>query len=95
MRSLFSLGTASTFVLPIVSTLSLPNSPALANPDQDCREYTTDITIDGQPRPAHGVACLQPDGTWRITQDATQAPTETYTVPPSAYPTYSGYPAYA
>lgn len=30
------------------------------------REYQTKLTIDGQEVEAHGVACLQPDGSWRL-----------------------------
>ncbi len=53
-----------------------PPSPALAPPpdaaavptyDQStCREFQSTIAVDGVNQPAHGVACLQPDGTWRI-----------------------------
>ncbi len=41
--------------------------PAPAPAGRSClqeREYQTVITIDGQPVPAWGTACLQPDGTW-------------------------------
>ena len=31
-----------------------------------CYQYQTTIIIAGQPQPAFGTACLQPDGTWRI-----------------------------
>ncbi len=31
-----------------------------------CREFEETITIDGQPQRAHGRACRQPDGTWKI-----------------------------
>jgi surface antigen len=31
----------------------------------ECRDYTHQIWIDGQPQTAHGTACRQPDGTWR------------------------------
>lgn len=33
---------------------------------QYCREYEQTIYIDGQPHQAHGTACRQADGTWRI-----------------------------
>jgi surface antigen len=33
---------------------------------QPCREYEQTIYIDGQPHKAHGTACRQPDGSWRI-----------------------------
>lgn len=31
-----------------------------------CREYTQSINIGGRMQEGHGVACRQPDGTWRI-----------------------------
>ena len=31
-----------------------------------CREYTNTTLIDGQEQVTHGLACRQPDGTWRI-----------------------------
>jgi hypothetical protein len=46
-------------------------APAYApsGPSQDnCREYQSSATIDGRPQPTHGVACRQPDGSWRIVQ---------------------------
>lgn len=33
---------------------------------QDCREYTTAVTIDGKKQTAYGTACRQPDGTWQV-----------------------------
>ncbi|WP_109122958.1 RT0821/Lpp0805 family surface protein [Azospirillum sp. TSO22-1] len=33
---------------------------------QYCREYQTTVVIGGQPQNASGVACQQPDGSWRI-----------------------------
>jgi surface antigen len=31
-----------------------------------CREYTTSVVIDGRTQTAHGTACREADGTWRI-----------------------------
>jgi surface antigen len=31
-----------------------------------CYEYETTVDINGQPSPAWGTACLQPDGTWQV-----------------------------
>ncbi len=31
-----------------------------------CREYQANVTIDGRPEVAHGTACRQPDGTWKV-----------------------------
>lgn len=33
-----------------------------------CREFKQSIYIDGKMHQAHGSACQQPDGSWRITQ---------------------------
>jgi hypothetical protein len=31
-----------------------------------CREFESTVIVDGQPRLARGLACPQPDGSWRI-----------------------------
>ena len=41
---------------------------AAAPPGQQCREYQSTAMINGQPQQTVGTACLQPDGTWRITK---------------------------
>jgi len=33
---------------------------------QPCREYTTEITIDGRRETARGTACRNADGTWKV-----------------------------
>jgi surface antigen len=33
---------------------------------QYCREYQQEIDIGGQKEKAHGTACRQPDGSWKI-----------------------------
>ena len=33
--------------------------------EQDCRDYTHTIYIDGKPQTMRGTACRNPDGTWR------------------------------
>jgi surface antigen len=33
--------------------------------EQNCRQYTHKIYIDGQPKTARGTACKEQDGTWR------------------------------
>lgn len=40
---------------------------AQAPANAQCRQYSTTTVIDGQPQQAYGTACLQPDGSWRIT----------------------------
>jgi surface antigen len=33
---------------------------------QYCREYQTNVTVEGKSEKAHGTACRQPDGSWKI-----------------------------
>lgn len=33
---------------------------------QYCREYTQEVTIEGETETAYGTACRQPDGSWQI-----------------------------
>jgi len=41
--------------------------PAYQNTQgQYCREFQQTVTVDGQTQTAYGVACRQPDGTWKI-----------------------------
>lgn len=35
---------------------------------QYCREFQTEITISGRREDAHGTACQQPDGSWKIVE---------------------------
>ncbi|MCC7260018.1 MAG: glycine zipper 2TM domain-containing protein [Alphaproteobacteria bacterium] len=35
---------------------------------QYCREYTQTVNVGGRTEQAYGMACRQPDGTWRIQQ---------------------------
>ena len=35
-------------------------------PQEHCREYQSNVSGGGLPQPAYGIACLQPDGTWKI-----------------------------
>ena len=41
-------------------------SPSPSSRNQYCREYTTDVVIDGQTRHGYGQACRQEDGSWQI-----------------------------
>jgi len=34
--------------------------------ENDSRQYATPVVIDGKTQSAHGTACREPDGTWRI-----------------------------
>lgn len=63
---------------PRPSTTIIMTAPALpadqASPTyidesgQTCREYQSTIFVGDQQQQAYGTACLQPDGTWRVTQ---------------------------
>lgn len=39
---------------------------APAPPQPYCREFHTTVFVGGAPQHLHGIACLQPDGSWRI-----------------------------
>lgn len=39
--------------------------PPMRRGHEDCREYTHKVYIDGRPQAMSGVACRNPDGTWR------------------------------
>lgn len=75
MRSLFSVGIAAAWAAYVLSTPLMAQTPAPPSTGQDCREYTDQIMLAGQPHTVHGHVCLQPDGTWRVMQDAKILPT--------------------
>lgn len=63
-------------------------------PPPNCREYNAQIMVGGQPQPAYGWACQQPDGSWKISQDVPGQPPQVYVVPANpGYP--AGYPYWA
>jgi len=45
---------------------SFPSSTAVSSKAGPCREFQQQVMIDGRPQKAHGRACRQPDGSWRI-----------------------------
>ena len=49
---------------------SVPPPPPPRAPAQTrlgaCQEFQSTVIVDGQPRIARGLACPQPDGSWRI-----------------------------
>jgi hypothetical protein len=51
-----------------------PAPQASAQPEPECREYQTTITIGGKDEKAYGRACRQPDGTWKDTGVRTGKP---------------------
>jgi hypothetical protein len=72
----------------------LAAAPQAPPPPPNCREYNSQIMIGGQPQPAYGYACQQPDGSWQISRDIPGQPPQLYVVPANpAYPV--GYPWWA
>ena len=51
---------------------------------QNCRAFTAQVTVGGQPQQAVGQACQQPDGSWQVTQNTPGLPQQVYTLPPQA-----------
>ena len=43
-----------------------PTRTYQANNGQYCREYQTDIIVNGRHEKAYGTACRQPDGSWKV-----------------------------
>ena len=71
---------------PQVAPPQVAPSPAAAN--QQCREFQTPVVIGGREQQAYGTACLQPDGTWSVTQSVGNERPQNYTVPPQVYQAY-------
>jgi hypothetical protein len=62
-------GPPPTVVMPAApsTVVGTPTSPPYAAPNgQTCREYQGTAEIGGQRQMTYGMACLQPDGSWRI-----------------------------
>jgi surface antigen len=43
-----------------------PTNDGYSQSGQYCREFQQTVTIQGRTESAYGIACRQPDGTWRI-----------------------------
>jgi hypothetical protein len=80
----------STAPAPTVSPATAGASSTVPGCSQT-REYTTTVTIGGEPQQAHGTACLQPDGSWRTVETTTAGGTQytNTTVYHYRYPTYA------
>lgn len=52
----------------LVSSLA---SAAQAN-QPFCREYTKQVWVGGQPQSGYGTACMQPDGSWAVSEQQSQ-----------------------
>jgi hypothetical protein len=65
----------SYYAPPVAASVPAPAQPYAANQgagqgvDQSyCRQYQGTVMVDGATQPSSGVACRQPNGTWRIVQ---------------------------
>ena len=56
-----------------------------------CREFTTRVYVGGRSEEAYGTACRQPDGSWRIAENAPGPRGPRYAYPEPPPPAY-GYP---
>jgi hypothetical protein len=56
---------------------------------QNCRAFTVQVMVAGQPQQAAGQACQQRDGAWQVTLDTPGLPQQIYMLPPQAISLYS------
>jgi len=49
---------------PLPTAVVLSPQPIPGN--ENCREYSTSVVVNGQPEPAYGTVCRRPDGTWQF-----------------------------
>lgn len=70
-RPFFAFDFASPFfvgpplvVYPLPAYAGYPAAPAYGQ--ENCQQVQLTVIINGQPQAAYGLACQQPDGTWRI-----------------------------
>ena len=61
---------------------------ALQSEPQNCRKFTAQETVGGQPQQIVGQACQQPDGSWQATQNTLGLPQQVYMLPPQAIHLY-------
>jgi hypothetical protein len=99
------------FVKPAIAALGLACSGCVVSPPpvqqpyamaapppppQNCREFEQTITVAGKPQKGYGTTCQQPDGSWKVVSQASDAPPPPPPpAPVAAYPAYPyPYPAY-
>ena len=56
---------------------------------QNCRDFTVQVTVEGEQRHAVGQSCRQPDGSWQVTLNTPGLPQQVYALPPEAISLYS------
>lgn len=67
----------------------------LAADNPYCRDYTAVATTAAVQEPVAGRACLQPDGSWFVTEGPPGEPPQYTAVwPPAPYPSFAYYPYY-
>ncbi|HEY0523390.1 MAG TPA: hypothetical protein VGD08_08370 [Stellaceae bacterium] len=99
-QTVMPLGAGDTATATAAPAASAPGAAApgvTSTPEcREQRDYTTTVTIGGQPQEAHGTACLQADGTWRTIETAVAGGTQytNTTVYHYSYPYYPNYPWY-
>lgn len=75
-------------VAPPPPPYTLAAIPQSEPSQQACREFDTPVTINGQQQKAHGTACLQPDGSWKVEQNLPNEASQTYILAPPDYQQY-------
>ena len=50
----------------VAPTRTIVSAPLVESNDEFCREYTAEATIGDEVQQIVGLACMQPDGTWRV-----------------------------
>lgn len=53
-------------ILAALGVAALFAGPSAAKAGDYCREYTRTVYTGGQPQQTFGIACLAPDGAWRV-----------------------------
>jgi hypothetical protein len=76
---------------PPVQPVAMASPPP---PPQNCREFEQTITVAGKPQKGYGTSCQQPDGSWKVVSQASDAPPPPPPAPVAAYPYPYPYPAY-
>ena len=69
MRSILAAATI-VGLLAGVAVSALADQPVVSSTPSSCEPYTVEVFLNGKMRVAVGQACLQPDGSWRLVQDA-------------------------
>lgn len=79
----------SACVAPVpMPGVGVPFAPPAVVEEPDCRDFSTPVVVNGRAERAHGTACLQPDGSWRIKQSIANAPPQIYVTVPHVYRPY-------